>query len=202
LITPPILEDYVDDLTLPCDQTILTEPIELTIDMNDPCESGKKSYLDQINLKIIVPMFNYFKMTSNLGDGPTRLGWFNDKHCQSFDMSKSFTYMCKLSCNIFMLLTSCDNILASYFTTFEGCSCIIVSRVPQLRSVNMDDIYIYNVYTLSLLLATFLIKQYRGRLCFQEGEDDEDMATTVTPISLAVLPLGTIARARIHELNY
>src|SRR3954465_10347802 len=41
----------------------------------------------------------------------------------------------------------------------------------------MYDICIYNMYTLSLLLATFQIKQRRGRLCFQEGEDDEDMTT-------------------------
>ena len=66
----------------------------------------------------------------------------------------------------------------------------------------MDDINIYNVYTLSLLLATFQTKQRRGRLCFQEGEDDEDMATTVTPISPAVLPLRTVARAQICQLNY
>ena len=33
------------------------------------------------------------------------------------------------------------------------------------------------MYTLSLLLATFQIKQRRGRLYFQEGEDDEDMTT-------------------------
>ncbi len=31
---------------------------------------------------------------------------------------------------------------------------------------------------------------------------DEDMATTVTPISPVVLPLGTIARAHIRQLNY
>ena len=130
------------------------------------------------------------------------LGWINDKHFQSFDMNKSFTYMCKLSCNIFMPLTSYDNILALYFMTFEGCSCITMSHVLQLRSVKMDDIYIYNVYTLSLLLARFQIKKRRGRLCFQEGEDDEDMTTTVTPISPTVLPLGTIARARIRQLNY
>jgi len=130
------------------------------------------------------------------------LGWFNDKHCQSFDMNKSFPYMCKLSCNIFMPFTSCDNILALYFMAFEGCSCITVSHVPQLRSVKMDDIYIYNVYTLSLLLATFQIRQCRGRLCFQEGEDDEDMATKVTHISPVVLPLGTIFIARIRQLNY
>ena len=107
--------------------------------------------------------------------------------------------MCKLSCNIFMPLTSCDYTLALYFTTFERCYRI---TVPQLRSVKMDDIYIYNVYTLSLLLATFQTKQRRGRLCFEEGEDDEDMATAVTPISPIVLPLGTIARDRTCQLNY
>ena len=120
LITPAILEDYVHDLTSPCDQTILSEPIELNIDAKEPCESGNNSNLDQIRLKIIVPMFNPFNMTSNLVDGSSMLGWFNDKHCQSFDMNKSFTYMCKVSCNIFMPLTSCDNILALYFTTSEG----------------------------------------------------------------------------------
>ena len=71
-----------------------------------------------------------------------------------------------------------------------------------MRSIKTDDIYIYNVYTLSLVLARFQIKQRRGRLCFQEGEDDEDMATIVTPISPVVLPLGTVARAQIHQLNY
>ena len=40
-----------------------------------------------------------------------------------------------------------------------------------------DDVYIYNAYTFSLLLAIFQIKQRRGRLRFQTGEDDEDMAT-------------------------
>ena len=153
MITPAILEDY--DLTLPCDQTILSEPIELTIDAKEPCESGNNSDLDQIRLKIIVPMFNRFDMTSNLGDGSSKLGWFNDKLCQSFDMNKNFTYMYKLSCNIFMPLTSCDNILALYITTFNEYSCINVSHVPQLRSIKMDDIYIYRVYTLSLFLATF-----------------------------------------------
>ena len=73
LITPAILEDYVDDLTLPCDQTILSEPIELTIDAKEPCESVKRSDLDQIRLKIVVPMFNHFDMTSNLGDGSSML---------------------------------------------------------------------------------------------------------------------------------
>ena len=84
LIKPAILEDSVDDLTFPCDQTISSEPIELTIDAKEPCESVKRSDLDQIRLKIVVPMFNHFDMTSNLGDGSSILGWFNDKHCQSF----------------------------------------------------------------------------------------------------------------------
>ena len=153
-------------------------------------------------MKVIWPMFNHFDMTSNLGDDSSMLGWFNDKHCQSFDMNKSFTYMCKLSCNIFMPLTSCDNILALHFTTFEGCSCITLSHVHQMRLVKMDDICIYNVYTLSLLLARFQIKQRRGRLCFQEGEDDEDMATTVTPTTPATIPIGPITRAHACQLNY
>ena len=89
-------------------------------------------------MKIIVPMFNHFDMTSNLGDDyvlndllyvclfkhvvackfdaskvySPMLGWFNDEHCQSFEMNKSFTYMCKVSCNIFTPSTSCDNFLA------------------------------------------------------------------------------------------
>ena len=58
------------------------------------------------------------------------------------------------------------------------------------------------MYTLSLLLATFQIKQRRGRVCFQEGEDDEDMATIVTHTSPAILPLRTVARAQIGQLNY
>ena len=119
--------------------------VELTIDAKEPCESRNKSDLDQIRLKIIVPMFNHFDMTYNLGDGSSMLGRFNDKHYQSFDMNKSFTYMCKLSCNIFMSSTSCDNILALYFMIYECYSCIHVSYVQKSRKVKMDDIYIYNI---------------------------------------------------------
>ena len=92
-------------------------------------------------------------------------------------MNKSFTYICKLSCNIFMPSTSCDNILDLYFSKYESYSCIHVSYVQKSREVQMDYIYIYNMYTLSFLLATFQIKQRRGRLCFQEGEDYEDITT-------------------------
>ena len=72
---------------------------------------------------------------------------------------------------------SYDNILDLYFMNYESYSCIHVSYVQKPREVKMDDIYIYNLHTLSLLLATFQITQRRGRLYFQEGEDDEDMTT-------------------------
>src|SRR5215216_6707899 len=99
-----------------------------------------------------MPMLNHFDMTSNLGNDSVSndllrdflfkhvvvckfdaskvyspmLGWFNDEHCQSFCMNKSFTYMCKLSCNIFMPSTD-DNILDLYFMIYESYSCIYVS---------------------------------------------------------------------------
>ena len=38
----------------------------------------------------------------------------------------------------------------------------------------MDDIYIYHVYTLSLLLTMFQKKRRRGRLYFQERGNDKD----------------------------
>ena len=156
-------------------------------------------------------MFNHFDMASNLGDDSVsndllhvcsfkhvvackfdaskvyspKLGWFKDEHCESFEMNKSFTYMCKLSSNIFMPSTSCDNFLALVFMNYEIYSCIHVSYVQKSREVKLDDIYIYNMYTLSPLLAIFQIKQRRGRLCFQKGEDDEDMNTLDTTKNIA-----------------
>ena len=59
--------------------------------------------------------------------------------------------------------------------------------VQKSREVKMDDIYIYNMYTLSLLLATFQIKQRWGRLCFKKGEDDEDMNTLDTIKNIAYM---------------
>ena len=119
---PRIHRINVTVMNASCDQTteiptILSAPIELTINAKEP-------------------MFNHFDITSNLGDDSVSndllhvclfknvvackfyaskvyspiLGWFNDEYCQSFDRNKSFTYMCKLSCNIFMPSTSCDNI--------------------------------------------------------------------------------------------
>src|SRR3954465_14420231 len=123
------------------------------------------------------PMFIHFDMTSNLGDDSASndllhdclvkpvvacssetinvyspvLGWFNDEHCQSFHMNKSFTYICKLSCNTFMSFTYCDESISIYVTTYESYSCIHVSHVHKLRAIKMDDICIYHAYTLSLL---------------------------------------------------
>ena len=166
----------------PCDQTteiptILSAPIKLIVDAKEA-------------------MFNHFDMTSNLGDVSVSnelshvflfkhvatckfdaskvyspmLGWLNDEHWQSFDMNKSFTYMYNLSCNIFIPSNTSDNILALHFMNYESYSCIHMSYVQKSREVKTDDIYIYNMYTLSPLLATFQIKQRRGWLCFQEGE--------------------------------
>src|ERR1041385_3270626 len=96
----------------------------------------------------------------------------------------------------------CDDHICLYFTTYESYSYIHVLHVQKLREVRMGDIYIYNLYTLFLLIATFQIKQRRGRLCFQEGEDDEDMATIVAPTTTTKIPTGPITRDRAHQLNY
>ena len=98
--------------------------------------------------------------------------------------------------------TSCANFLALDFMNYASYSSIHVSYMQKSREVKMDDIYIYNMYTLSLLLATFQIKQRRGRLYFQEGEDDEDINTIVTPTAPAAIHTGPITRARARQLNY
>ena len=54
------------------------------------------------------------------------------------------------------------------------------------------------MYTLSLLLATFQIKQCRGRLCFQKGEDDEDMTTLDTTKNIAYMHICEV----ISNANY
>ena len=81
---------------------------------------------------------------------------------------------------------------------YESYLCIHVSYVQKSREVKMDNIYIYNMYTLSLLLATFQIKQHRGRLCFQEGEDDEDMTTLGTTKNIAYMHICQV----ISNANY
>ena len=66
----------------------------------------------------------------------------------------------------------------------------------------MDDIYIYNMYTLSLLLATFPIKQRRGRLYFQEGEDDEDMTTLDTTKNIAYMHICQLISSANYAIIY
>ena len=116
------------------------------------------------------------------------LGWFNDEFCMLDYMNKSFAYICKLSCNSFMWFICCDNYLTSYFTRHDNDHRINMSYVQQLRDVRTDDIYIYHVYTLSLLLTMFQTKRRRGRLYFQERGNDMDMisldmANTITTSS-------------------
>src|SRR3954468_17159988 len=191
----------IDDITSHEDDACIVELkkscVELPVDLSTP------SILDNHVTIMKPPMLNHFDMTSNLGDDsasndllhdylvkpvvacPSKninvysplLGWFNDEHCKFLNVNKSFTYICKLSWNTFMSFTYCDDHISLYFTTSEGYSYIHVLHVQKLREIRMDDVYIYNMYTLSLLLAIFQIKQRRGRLCFQKGEDDEDMAT-------------------------
>jgi hypothetical protein len=197
LITQPILEDMItshEDVA--CLVDLNTSCVELPADLITP------SLIDNHVSIMKEPMFNHFDMTSNLDDDYTSndllhdclvkpivacpskiiissiLGWFNDEHFKSLNMNKSFTYMCKLSCNTFMSFTYCD--ISIYFTTYESYSCMHVLHVHKLRYIKMDDIYIYHVYTLSLLFDMFQVNQRRGRLYFQEGEDDEDMATMDT----------------------
>ena len=66
----------------------------------------------------------------------------------------------------------------------------------------MDDIYIYNMYTLSLLLATFQIKQRRGRLYFQEGEDDEDMTTLDMTKNIAYMHICQVISSANYSIIY
>src|SRR3954465_2410702 len=216
----------IDDITSHENDACIVESnkscVELPVDLSTP------SILDNHVTIMKLPMLNHFGMTSNLGDDsasndllhdylvkpvvacPSKninvslpvLGWFNDEHCKSLDMNKSFTYICKLSCTTFISFTFCDDHISLFFMTYESYSYIHVLHVQKLREIRMDDVYIYNMYTLSLLIATFQIKQRRGRLSFQEGEDDEDMATIVTPTTLAKIPTGPITRDRPHQLNY
>ena len=54
------------------------------------------------------------------------------------------------------------------------------------------------MYTLSLLLDTFQIKKHRGRVCFQEGEDDEDMTTLDMTKNIAYMHICEV----ISNANY
>ena len=58
------------------------------------------------------------------------------------------------------------------------------------------------MYTLSLLLATFQIKQRRGRLCFQKGEDDEDMNTLDTTKNIAYMHICQVISSANYSIIY
>ena len=58
------------------------------------------------------------------------------------------------------------------------------------------------MHTLSLLLATLQIKQHRGRLCFQEGEDDEDMATMDTTNNIAYMHICEVFSNANYAIIY
>ena len=97
------------------------------------------------------------------------LGWCNDEHFHVLDdINMCLTYICKLSCDA---CGNDSNDLLSYYNNYV-CSTL---NVQQGRRIKMDDVYIYHVHTLSLLLACLQNKHRRGRLYFQEREDDVDM---------------------------
>ena len=59
------------------------------------------------------------------------------------------------------------------------------------------------MYTLSLFLATFQIKQRRGRLSFQKGDDDEDVTTLDTTKNIAYMHIcQVISSANYPEQKY
>ena len=100
------------------------------------------------------------------------LGWFNDEHCNIILMNKSFTYICKLSC-----VTCCWHMINHLRKHYQLYCCVTVI-VNNGRGIKTYDKYIYHAYTLSLLLACLQNKHRRGRLFFQEREDDEDIITS------------------------
>ena len=53
-----------------------------------------------------------------------------------------------------------------------------------------------------LLLATFQTKQRRGRLCFQEGEDDEDMTTLDTTKNIAYMHICEVISYKNYPIIY
>ena len=77
-----------------------------------------------------------------------------------------------------------------------------MSYVHKTREVKMDEIYIYNMYALSILLAIFQIKQRRGRLCFQKGEDDEDMTTLDTTKNIAYMHICQVISSANYSIIY
>ena len=129
----------------------LTTPtlLDITIDITEWDVSQYDCYAFVCNENKLLHMFIY-DMTSNHGIAYffhqfclPMVGWFNDEHCKFFDMNMNFTYICTPSCNIFMSYTSRDVSSVKWFND-EHYLYIHVSHVQQqLRSIKMDDIYIY-----------------------------------------------------------
>ena len=110
------------------------------------------------------------------------LGWFKKEPYQSDPKYKCFTYNCKFRCNArwnFMNDMSYDLLLQYGIAYVLNNSCLdIFANHEELTKI---DEYIYALYTFFLLYDGFQVKQSRGRLYFQEREDDEDMALHDTP---------------------
>lgn len=125
---------------------------------------------------------------------------------QRFELHKCFTYICKTSCNnccvrnFILIIHIYDYSWMNNTMIFYDRCCLLTLIVQQRRSVKTDDIDIYHAYTLASLLPYFQLIKSRGRLCFQEREDDEDM----TPIDTTIFAIFTVpnTRARTLHLNY
>jgi hypothetical protein len=64
----------------------------------------------------------------------------------------------------------------------------------------MDDIYIYHVHTMSILLACLQNKHRRGRLYFEEREDDVNMNTSDTTITIVFEPICQVNSTNICKI--
>jgi len=114
--------------------------------------------------------YNVASNFDTLNFGLPTLGWFNDEHYNLQRVNMSFTCFYKLNCDACLAVT---NDILSHSSIYV-CKALDVQHG---RAIKTDDIYIYHAYTLSLLLACLQNKHRRGRLFFQEREDDEDMDT-------------------------
>ena len=72
--------------------------------------------------------------------------------------------------NFDLLINIYDYFWVNNTMSFYDCCCVIALIVQQRRTVKTDDIY-----TLASLLPYFQLIKSRGRLYFQEGENDENM---------------------------
>ncbi|PNT76050.1 hypothetical protein BRADI_1g43423v3 [Brachypodium distachyon] len=112
------------------------------------------------------------------------LGWYNGEQCKP-NTRHCFTYICKKTfCQFSCWNVIHDDCLTNYLMRF----CYKTLIVQERRCIKMDDIYIYHAHTLSILSVSFQHKRRRGRLSFQEREDDMDMTmdTTITNLIIGV----------------